>query len=149
MFTSVPDKFDGFNKFALRWRTEAEVVSGAGESTCGNTRCKHHDPEKDKKLLFHTQPSSSRRNKESPNLNTLELPFGYVEDGQLKSALVKVVLCDKCVKKIMWKRRREKEAKELSATAVHSAEEEESQSDNENEKDKTEGEGEKTRISFK
>ncbi|KAG8785002.1 hypothetical protein FRC16_002028, partial [Serendipita sp. 398] len=80
--------------FALRWRTEAEVVSGAGESTCGNTRCKHHDPEKDKKLLFHTQPSSSRRNKESPNLNTLELPFGYVEDGQLKSALVKVVLCD-------------------------------------------------------
>jgi protein FRA10AC1 len=37
-------------------------------------------------------------------LRTLELPFGYVEQGKVKSALVKVVLCEKCVKKIMWKR---------------------------------------------
>jgi protein FRA10AC1 len=37
-------------------------------------------------------------------LRTLELPFGYVEQGEVKSALVKVVLCGKCVKKILWKR---------------------------------------------
>src|SRR5712691_2525565 len=28
-------------QFALRWRTEAEVLSAAGENICGKTRCKH------------------------------------------------------------------------------------------------------------
>ncbi|KAJ3520468.1 hypothetical protein NM688_g9158 [Phlebia brevispora] len=83
--------------FALRWRTEEEVVSGAGETTCGNTRCPLHsarniDPE---------DPRSA--------LKTLELPFSYVEEGKSKFALVKVVLCDKCRKKLMYKRKKEKE----------------------------------------
>ncbi|KAF4571287.1 Protein FRA10AC1 [Pleurotus pulmonarius] len=79
--------------FALRWRTESEVLSGAGETSCGNTRCEHH-----------AAPEGS-----GPRLTTLELPFAYEEHGQVKSALVKVVLCGKCCKKLLWKRRKEKE----------------------------------------
>lgn len=78
--------------FALRWRTEAEVLSGAGENTCGNTRCKHHTD-----------------NDTTVQLSTLELPFAYEEHGEHKSALVKVVLCPRCLKKLMWKRNKEKE----------------------------------------
>jgi protein FRA10AC1 len=66
------------------------VLSGAGENTCGNTRCKHH-----------TQ--------DTIQLSTLELPFAYEEQGEHKSALVKVVLCPRCLKKLMWKRNKEKE----------------------------------------
>lgn len=40
----------------------------------------------------------------------MELPFSYVEDDEGKFALVKVVLCAKCVKKLMYKRNKEKEA---------------------------------------
>jgi protein FRA10AC1 len=83
-------------QFALRWRTEDEVLNGNGETTCGNTRCDFHDiPER----LAHLKPS----------LTTLELPFAYVERGENKSALVKIVLCPRCLKKLMWKRRKEKE----------------------------------------
>ncbi|KAF7296950.1 hypothetical protein MIND_00926900 [Mycena indigotica] len=42
-------------------------------------------------------------------LTTLELPFSYEEQGEAKSALVKTVLCEKCLGKMMWKRRKEKE----------------------------------------
>ncbi|KAF8150718.1 folate-sensitive fragile site protein Fra10Ac1-domain-containing protein, partial [Crassisporium funariophilum] len=90
--------------FSIRWRTEEEVLSGAGETTCGNTRCKHH---------FAPRFQDERESK--PSLTTLELPFGYVEQGESKSALVKVVLCGKCVGKLMWKRRKEKE--EVAETA--------------------------------
>jgi protein FRA10AC1 len=84
-------------QFALRWRTETEVLAGEGETTCGNTRCGHHHhiPER----LAHTVPP----------LTTLELPFAYVEHGENKAALVKVVLCPKCLDKLMWKRRKDKE----------------------------------------
>ncbi|PPQ69175.1 hypothetical protein CVT24_000023 [Panaeolus cyanescens] len=88
--------------FALRWRSEDEVLSGAGETTCGNTRCEHHHP----------STASSWSPRQKPNLVTLELPFAYVEMGESKSALVKVVLCPKCVKKLMWKHTKEKEKRE-------------------------------------
>lgn len=78
-------------QFALRWRTEAEVLSGAGENTCGNSRCKHHNDQDG-----------------VVKLSTLELPFAYEEHGERKSALVKVVLCPRCLKKLMWKRNKEK-----------------------------------------
>ncbi|PCH42047.1 hypothetical protein WOLCODRAFT_72611 [Wolfiporia cocos MD-104 SS10] len=81
--------------FALRWRTESEVISGAGEMTCGNTRCQLH--EQHEIDVAH------------PSLKTIELPFSYVEGGERKFALVKVVLCDRCLKKLMWKRNKEKE----------------------------------------
>ncbi|KAI9461551.1 folate-sensitive fragile site protein Fra10Ac1-domain-containing protein [Lactarius psammicola] len=77
--------------FALRWRTESEVLSGAGENSCGNTRCKHHN----------NQDTATQ-------LTTLELPFAYEEHGERKSALVKVVLCPRCLKKLMWKRNTDK-----------------------------------------
>lgn len=82
-------------QFALRWRTEEEVLSGSGETTCGNTRCQRH--------------FASRFPGQDSSLTTLELPFSYVEQGESKSALVKVALCEKCVKKLMWKRQKEKE----------------------------------------
>ncbi|KAL1690980.1 folate-sensitive fragile site protein Fra10Ac1-domain-containing protein [Schizophyllum commune] len=78
--------------FALRWRTENEVLSGAGEETCGNTRCSHHD-----------SPDNGVK------LTPVELPFVYAEEGQTKSALVKVVLCRRCLDKLMYKHRKEKE----------------------------------------
>jgi protein FRA10AC1 len=81
-------------QFALRWRTEAEVLSGAGERACANTRCALHAP----------LPGDER----VPGLATLELPFAYAERGTQKRALVKVVLCAKCVRKIMWKRARDR-----------------------------------------
>ncbi|KAG5337282.1 hypothetical protein C0989_009928 [Termitomyces sp. Mn162] len=84
--------------FALRWRTENEVLSGAGETTCGNTRCEHHQP----------LPEYLQRSAGPPLLTTLELPFAYEEHGENKSALVKIVLCKRCVDKLMWKRRQEK-----------------------------------------
>ncbi|KAG2125390.1 folate-sensitive fragile site protein Fra10Ac1-domain-containing protein [Suillus clintonianus] len=75
--------------FTLRWRTETEVLSGTGDTTCANARCPDHTAS-------------------STPLTTLELPFTYEEHGQRKEALVKVVLCSKCVRKIMWKRKHEK-----------------------------------------
>ncbi|KAJ7094291.1 folate-sensitive fragile site protein Fra10Ac1-domain-containing protein [Mycena epipterygia] len=95
--------------FSLRWRTEAEVLAGAGETTCGNTRCEHHGP-------------GSRR---PPPLSTLELPFAYTEGGESKSALVKAVLCERCLGKLMWKRRKEKEQLRVEAGDSVKKEEEE------------------------
>ncbi|KAJ7024765.1 folate-sensitive fragile site protein Fra10Ac1-domain-containing protein [Mycena alexandri] len=96
--------------FSLRWRTEAEVLAGAGETTCGNTRCEHHD----------------LRGRRPPPLTTLELPFAYTEHAEEKSALVKAVLCEKCLGKLMWKRRKEKERllAEAARAGVANAEEE-------------------------
>jgi len=85
--------------FALRWRTESEVLSGAGENSCGNTRCKHHNN-------WDT----------ATQLTALELPFAYEEHGERKSALVKVVLCPRCLKKLMWKHKMDKEGPGLTST---------------------------------
>lgn len=96
-FSLNADYLVPLTQFALRWRTEEEVISGAGETTCGNTRCSRHFP----RNIDPDDPRSS--------LTTLELPFSYMEDGEGKFALVKVVLCAKCCKKLMWKRNKEKE----------------------------------------
>ncbi|KIM33245.1 hypothetical protein M408DRAFT_151578 [Serendipita vermifera MAFF 305830] len=113
--------------FSLRWRTEDEVVSGAGESTCGNTRCKYHEstdsmPPSSSRLRKES-PRSIRHSKRTPVLSTLELPFGYVEEGEVKSALVKVVLCEKCVKKIMWKREQVKRGADEQSKPARSTQE--------------------------
>ncbi|KAF8734010.1 Folate-sensitive fragile site protein Fra10Ac1, partial [Rhizoctonia solani] len=98
-FAVVDLKHYKSGQFALRWRTEAEVISGLGQFTCGNTRCAYHRADDDRPVP-------------QPKLITLELPFGYLEDGEAKSALVKVVLCDRCKKKLMWKRDRDREETE-------------------------------------
>ncbi|CAE6477803.1 unnamed protein product [Rhizoctonia solani] len=98
-FAVVDLKHYKSGQFALRWRTEPEVISGLGQFTCGNTRCAYHQADDDRPVP-------------QPKLITLELPFGYVEDGEAKSALVKVVLCERCKKKLMWKRDKGREAME-------------------------------------
>ena len=80
-------------QFSLRWRTENEVLDGTGEMTCANMRCEYHCP--------HSAPNP-------PSLTTLELPFTYEEKGVAKQALVKVIMCPKCVRKLMWKKTRER-----------------------------------------
>jgi protein FRA10AC1 len=64
-----------------------------------------------------------------PPLSTLELPFSYVEDGKHKSALVKTVLCGRCCKRIMWKRRKEKQREEECMKEVEVQLEEEADED--------------------
>ena len=56
------------DKLGLRWRTEAEVVSGKGQFSCGARGCS-----------------------EARGLATFEVPFGYTEAGARKEALVKVL----------------------------------------------------------
>ena len=60
-------------QIGLRWRTHREVVSGKGQFTCG-ARCKGGCVE-------------------GRGLASFEVPFGYVEAGVKKQALVKVRLC--------------------------------------------------------
>jgi len=57
------------DKLGLRWRTEAEVLSGKGQFSCGARGCS-----------------------ETRGLATFEVPFGYEEMGKRKEALVKVCL---------------------------------------------------------
>lgn len=101
-------------QIALRWRTEDEVLSGAGELSCGNTRCPYHDDP----AASRSQDAcgGSRQLPKPPKLTAMELPFSYVEQGetQVREVMVKVVLCERCVKKSMW--RREKKARQEPAS---------------------------------
>ncbi|THU99918.1 hypothetical protein K435DRAFT_837487 [Dendrothele bispora CBS 962.96] len=134
--------------FALRWRTESEVLSGAGESTCGNTRCKYHESrESESSSLSQSfrnpdwlsederedSSGKSRSKKFKRPLTTVELPFAYVEHGETKSALVKVVLCEKCLGKLMWKRRKQKEELELQSAEMIRQEEQQEEEEEERE----------------
>lgn len=96
------------------------MLSGAGEETCGNTRCVHHEASKAIPM---------------PPLRTVELPFSYEEGGEMRSALVKTVLCDRCIKKLMWKRNKEREAStginaEKTGSQMQLAEREDRRKDN-------------------
>ena len=64
-------------RIGLRWRTREEVLSGRGERTCGNKRCKNSRVSID-------------------GLLALEVPFSYVEHGIRKKELVKLKLCTSC-----------------------------------------------------
>ncbi|XP_020281347.1 protein FRA10AC1 [Pseudomyrmex gracilis] len=68
-----------YNKVALRWRTEKEVIIGKGQFECGSKTCK-----------------------EKENLRSWELNFGYVEHGEKKNALVKLRLCPECSIKLNY-----------------------------------------------
>ncbi|XP_044490076.1 protein FRA10AC1 isoform X2 [Mangifera indica] len=73
-------------KVGLRWRTEKEVMSGKGQFVCGNKHCDEKD-----------------------GLASYEVNFSYVEAGENKQALVKLVTCESCAEKLHYKRRKEKE----------------------------------------
>lgn len=60
----------GGGQLGLRWRTQAEVVSGRGQFSCGARGCSERD-----------------------GLGSFEVPFGYQEAGQRRAALVKLRLC--------------------------------------------------------
>lgn len=62
-----------YNKIALRWRTEKEVIEGKGQFQCGNKKCGN-----------------------KYQLRSWEVNFGYMERGEKKNALVKLRLCSEC-----------------------------------------------------
>ncbi|XP_057457108.1 uncharacterized protein LOC130748039 isoform X2 [Lotus japonicus] len=69
-----------------RWRTEKEVISGKGQFICGNKHCDEKD-----------------------GLASYEVNFCYFEAGENKQALVKLVTCERCARKLNYKRQKEKE----------------------------------------
>ncbi|XP_023742739.2 uncharacterized protein LOC111890903 [Lactuca sativa] len=76
-------------KIGLRWRTEKEVTSGKGQFVCGNKHCN-----------------------EEEGLTSYEVNFAYFEAGENKQALVKLVTCERCAKKLVYKKMKEKEKEE-------------------------------------
>lgn len=76
-------------RIALRWRTEKEVVLGKGQFICGSTRCD-----------------------ETKHLESWEVNFGYMEDGQKKNELVKLRLCADCSDKLNYKTKMKRAKKE-------------------------------------
>ncbi|KWU47279.1 hypothetical protein RHOSPDRAFT_30695 [Rhodotorula sp. JG-1b] len=116
---------------ALRWRTEEEVLSGIGHLTCGSLRCRYHEPspsivaaqqqaDDTSSSIFTTSEANiaslADPDSETPlveaRLEELEMPFGYLEQGVKKSALVKVVLCRECAKKLRYGRQKAKDIRE-------------------------------------
>ena len=68
-------------KIAMRWRTEKEVLSGKGQFICANKTCSVEE-----------------------GLRAWEAVFSYEEDGEKKSALIKVKLCEDCSGRINYKK---------------------------------------------
>ncbi|ORY24693.1 folate-sensitive fragile site protein Fra10Ac1-domain-containing protein [Naematelia encephala] len=111
------------HRFALRWRSAPEVITGLGETTCASLRCKYHQPivpsspSSPSAVTFglpgyHTpiEPGRSKdkgknkkKHKEMPRLQSFELPFVYEEAGTRREAMVKVRLCPRCETKLKWK----------------------------------------------
>lgn len=76
-------------KVGLRWRTEAEVVAGKGQFSCGNKRCQN-----------------------AQGLRSYELLFAYREQGERRRCLVKLRACQPCARKLFFKKLQEKEERE-------------------------------------
>ncbi|KAF9908721.1 hypothetical protein EC991_009531 [Linnemannia zychae] len=79
-YALVELKYYKEGRIAMRWRNQKEVMRGKGQFTCGNLRCD-----------------------EAKGLESWEVNFGYVEQGEKKNALVKVRLCEKCSYKLNYK----------------------------------------------
>merc|ERR1719382_2266405 len=67
------------NQFGMRWRVEAEVVTGKGQFVCANKKC-----------------SGVKK------LRPWEVNFGYVEQNIKKNALIKCRLCHDCSYKLNY-----------------------------------------------
>ncbi|CAG9461338.1 unnamed protein product [Pedinophyceae sp. YPF-701] len=65
----------------MRWRVDAEVMRGKGQIECGAVGCS-----------------------ERAGLATFEVNFAYVEAGEGKQALVKLVVCPECAYKLHYKK---------------------------------------------
>ncbi|KAG0211590.1 hypothetical protein BGX33_004192 [Mortierella sp. NVP41] len=79
-YALVELKYYKEGRVAMRWRNQQEVMRGKGQFTCGNLRCD-----------------------EAKGLQSWEVNFGYVEQGEKKNALVKIRLCEKCSYKLNYK----------------------------------------------
>ena len=62
-------------QIAMRWRTEEEVKLGKGQFVCGHKKCS-----------------------ESEMMRTWEVNFAYLEAGEKKNALVKVMFFETIIK---------------------------------------------------
>ena len=71
------------NKVALRWRIQKEVIDGKGQFVCGNKHCSERE-----------------------ELQSWEVNFSYVEQGEKKNALVKLRLCEECSAKLNYHHKR-------------------------------------------
>lgn len=87
-------------KVGLRWRTQQEVVNGAGQFECGAKGC------------------GERR-----GLASFEVPFSYVEAGERKQALVKVRVCPTHAYQLNY--RKQQDAEERHKAQRRKAEEKE------------------------
>uniref|UniRef100_A0A7N0RI81 Protein FRA10AC1 n=1 Tax=Kalanchoe fedtschenkoi TaxID=63787 RepID=A0A7N0RI81_KALFE len=84
-------------KIGLRWRTEKEVISGKGQFICGNKHCNEKD-----------------------GLASYEVNFSYLEAGESKQALVKLITCPACSEKLHYKKQKEKaEAEKREKDVFH------------------------------
>lgn len=99
-------------KIGLRWRTEKEVTSGKGHFVCGNKHCNEKD-----------------------GLASYEVNFSYVEAEENKQALVKLVACERCAEKLLYKKRKEKDQSRENPKDKHGRKRERSVSDDENKDD--------------
>ncbi|GAA5893115.1 uncharacterized protein JCM6883_007571 [Sporobolomyces salmoneus] len=128
---TLEDRSSEHLSIGLRWRTEAEVLSGIGHLTCASLRCQFHQPDPS------LQASHSQLNNDDDNdtedlpidpessqplvrtrLEENEMNFGYVEQGEKKSSLVKVVVCRECGKKLRRGREKAKEDRERAQGGV-------------------------------
>ncbi|XP_073038461.1 uncharacterized protein [Primulina eburnea] len=99
-------------KIGLRWRTEKEVISGKGQFVCGNKHCDRKD-----------------------NLSSYEVNFSYIEAGENKQALVKLVACERCAEKLLHKKMKEKEQLRQKEIDRHREKRDRSESDEDTEID--------------
>ncbi|KAG0316353.1 hypothetical protein BG000_004883, partial [Podila horticola] len=84
-YALVELKYYREGKIAMRWRTENEVTRGKGQFTCGSLRCD-----------------------ETKGLQSWEVNFAYVEQGEKKNALVKVRLCERCSDRLNYKKKQKR-----------------------------------------
>ena len=85
--------------------------------TCGSLSCKYHTP-----VYEAPEDEDDERPLVPRDIAPYQLNFGYMEQGKQKHALVKVMLCDKCKRKLTWKKDREREKAASAAIANANAE---------------------------
>ncbi|GAA5956872.1 hypothetical protein JCM21900_006277 [Sporobolomyces salmonicolor] len=134
---------------ALRWRTEDELLAGIGHLTCASLRCRFHAPSSS--LLSEVEASGgidpdSTAPLVETRLEETEMNFGYVEGGERKSTLVKVVLCGECARRLRYGRERAREMREGKAVVPTGGG---SRNDEGPSRRRTSGEGERRRGSHR
>src|ERR1700721_4423768 len=90
----------------MRWRVIDEVKAGKGENICANVECPRIQ-----------------------ELQSMEVVFGYVEEGERRDVLVKCVLCPKCTRKMKKSRGGGEERRRKRRRRSNSVEEEDGDND--------------------